>query len=112
MLPVPYTETTLLSDGIMDIVGNENADTSIVQTSWSLEDTVHNVEVVGDYTDLPVFHVSLPEPPTDILYIKPGKNNSLTKTCDSTSSNLFANILHAVTCCDATSAMYGKGEKR
>lgn len=51
MLSVPYTERTHLSDGIMDIVGNENADTSIVQTSWSLEDTVHNVEVVGDYTD-------------------------------------------------------------
>lgn len=47
------------SSGIKVIDATDDADTSVVRTAWSLEDTGHNVAVVGDDTDSLVLLVSL-----------------------------------------------------
>lgn len=61
-MPDPYIEKTLLSTGITVNVSSQEADTSIVQTAWSLENTGYNVTVTTQTCLL-----SLSKPSTDVL---------------------------------------------
>lgn len=75
--------------------------------------------MVGDGTDLLVLLVSLSKSSTKILFIKPGKVHNPNKIYDirKLTSNLghlrqHLLFLHAVTGCDTTSALYGKGKRK
>lgn len=104
--------------GISTRQSRDDADVLIVETA--IEKSINNTTIiVGEDIDLLILLIArtqILDQPTSIFFKKPGKNNVETKIYSTESLNKYPHckknilFLHAMTGCDTTSTLFGKGK--